>query len=109
MKKTWLLLIGLTLSVWASAQVYVDGVRLEPDNTGNYLEIDPIFRSDGTCSFRVDYGQAEPREDFLTDSFGKQLDFRSLVHGLNFLFSNGWEVAEATVIGTNRRFLLQRR
>ncbi|HMX38736.1 MAG TPA: hypothetical protein PK971_06505 [Saprospiraceae bacterium] len=109
MKKTLILCFCLTISVLASAQVYVDGVRLEPDNTGNYMEVDPMFRTDGTCAFRVDYGQAEPREDFLSDSFGKTLDFRSLVHGLNFLYSNGWELAEATVVGTNRRYLLKRR
>lgn len=110
MKKTLLLLcFCLSLSAFASAQVYVDGVRLDPDNTGNYIEVDPMFHTDGTCAFRTDYGQTEPREDYLTDAFGKTLDFRSLVHGLNFLYSNGWEVLQITAVGTNRRYLLKRR
>lgn len=109
MKKTFALTILLAQSLLAAAQIYVEGVRLDPTNTGNYIEVDPAFRADGTCAFRVDYGQSEPRKDFVSDASGKKVDFRSLVDGLNFFHSNGWEVVSVSVVETNRRFLLQRR
>jgi hypothetical protein len=109
MKKTLLLCILLAQSLFAAAQIYVEGVRLDPTNTGNYIEIDPSFRADGSCAFRTDYGQSGPRKDFVSDVNGKKLDFRSLADGLNFFHSNGWEVLSVSVVETNRRFLLQRR
>lgn len=109
MKKALLLSILLSNGLLAAAQVYVEGVKLDPTNTGNYLEIDPTYRTDGSCAFRVDYGQSEPRKDFVSDVNGKKVDFRSLVDGLNFFYSNGWEVVTTSVVETNRRFLLQRR
>ena len=109
MKKALILSILLANSLFAAAQVYVEGVKLDPSNTGNYLEIDPTYRTDGSCALRVDYGQAEPRKDFVSDANGKKVDFRSLVDGLNFFYSNGWEVVTSSVVETNRRFLLQRR
>lgn len=92
-----------------SAQIYVEGVKLTPDNTGQYLELDPQFRSDGRCTFRVDYGQAEPKEDYITDENGKHHDFRSLVDGLNVFYAEGWEVSQVTVLESGRRYLLKRR
>jgi hypothetical protein len=93
----------------AVAQIYVEGVKLTPGNTGQYIEIDPQFRTDGRCTFTVDYGQANPKEDFVTDEYGKHFDFRSLVDGLNTFYVEGWEVAQITVVGNGRRFLLKRR
>ena len=98
MKKALLLSILLANGLFATAQVYVEGVKL-----------DPIYRTDGSCALRVDYGQAEPRKDFVSDANGKKIDFRSLIDGLNFFYSNGWEVVTTSVVETNRRFLLQRR
>ena len=91
------------------AQMYVEGVRLNSDNTGQYIELDPQFRTDGRCAFQVDYGQASPKEDHVTDVNGKQIDFRSLVDGLNAFYTEGWEVAQITIVGNGRRYLLKRR
>jgi len=109
MKKAFFLSILLANAWFASAQVYVEGVKLDPTNTGNYLELDPLFRSDGRCSFRVDFGQAEPRKDFISDPNGKQVDFRSLIDGLNFFYDNGWEVSQISTLDSGRRFLMKRR
>lgn len=92
-----------------SAQIYVEGVKLTPDNTGQYIELDPQFRTDGRCTFQVDYGQANPKEDHVTDEYGKRYDFRSLVDGLNTFYAEGWEVAQISVVDSGRRYLLKRR
>jgi hypothetical protein len=109
MKKTLMPLFALFLASSLYAQIYVEGARLEPSNTGQYLEVDPQFREDGRCAFRVDYGQSNPKEDFITDVNGRRFDFRSLVDGLNFFYDEGWEVAQISTLERGRRFLLKRR
>lgn len=110
MKKVlFTLLVSAAASGAAIAQIYVEGVKLNADNTGQYIELDPKFRTDGRCAFQVDYGQASPKEDHVTDENGKQLDFRSLVDGLNTFYAEGWEVAQITIVGNERRYLLKRR
>lgn len=109
MKKATLLFVLAFQLMSGWSQIYVEGARLEPGNTGEYMEVDPIFREDGRCAFRVDYGQSNPKEDFVTDSSGKRYDFRSLVDGLNFFYEEGWQVSEISVLERGRRFLLKRR
>lgn len=92
-----------------SAQIYVEGAKLEPSNTGQYLEVDPLYREDGSCAFQVDYGQSNPKQDFVTDENGKRVHFRSLIDGLNFFYEEGWEVAQISVLEHGRRILLKRR
>lgn len=109
MKKIPLVLALIAQSLLASAQIYVEGAKLEPSNTGQYIELDPMYREDGRCAFQVDYGQANPKEDYLTDANGRRFDFRSLVDGLNFFYEEGWEVSQISVMERGRRFLLKRR
>jgi hypothetical protein len=109
MRKTLLLVAFFAQIALVSAQVYVDGVKLEASNTGQYLELDPMYRADGRCAFKVDYGQPNPNDDYVTDSANRRYDFRSLVDGLNFFYQEGWEVTQITVQDRGRRFLLKRR
>jgi hypothetical protein len=109
MKKTSLTLALSAFALIASAQIYVEGVKLEPTNTGQYIELDPMFREDGRCTFRVDYGQSTPKEDFVSDNHGKRYDFRSLVDGLNFFYEEGWQVDQISALDRGRRYLLKRR
>ena len=109
MKKTTLLLALLAQTMFAAAQIYVEGVKLDPSITGQYLELDPLFRDDGRCTFRVDYGQSDPKEDYISDVNGKRYDFRSLVDGLNLFYEEGWVVDQVTVLERGRRFLMKRR
>lgn len=109
MKKTTFTLALVAQTLFAAAQIFVEGVEIKPSNTGQYIELDPLFRQDGRCTFRVDYGQSNAREDFVTDSHGKRYDFRSLVDGLNVFYAEGWEVAQISVLDRGRRFLLKRR
>ncbi len=110
MKKV-LLCFAFAAQGWLlSAQIFVDGVKIGPDNTGHYIELDPMYKTDGRCSFSVDFGQANPKEDYTTDEHGQRVDFRSLIDGLNFFYDNGWEVETVTVQeNSGRRYLLKRR
>ena len=109
MKKITLTLALLAQTLLASAQIFVEGVKIEPTNTGQYIEIDPLYREDGRCTFRVDFGQSSPKEDYVTDVNGKRFDFRSLVDGLNFFYEEGWQVDQVIVLERGRQFLLRRR
>ena len=109
MKKITFTLALLAHTFFASAQVFVEGVKIEPTNTGQYIELDPLYREDGRCTFRVDFGQSNPKEDYVTDVNGKRYDFRSLVDGLNFFYEEGWQVDQVSVLDRGRRFLLKRR
>ena len=109
MKKITLALSLLAHALIASAQIFVEGVKIEPTNTGQYIEIDPLYREDGRCTFRVDFGQSSPKEDYVTDVNGKKFDFRSLVDGLNFFYEEGWQVDQVIVLERGRQFLLRRR
>ncbi|MBX2891932.1 MAG: hypothetical protein KF734_13455 [Saprospiraceae bacterium] len=110
MKKAIIITLLLAFShIAVLAQIYVKGVRLTPDNTGQYVELDPQFRPDGRCSFIADYGQPNPKQDYVSEADGKRLDFNSLVDGLNVFYAEGWEVAHITLVGNNRRYLLKRR
>jgi hypothetical protein len=109
MKKITFTLALLAHTLIASAQVYVEGVKIEPSNTGQYIELDPLYREDGRCTFRVDFGQSNAKEDYVTDVNGKRYDFRSLIDGLNFFYEEGWQVDQVSVLDRGRRFLLKRR
>lgn len=109
MTKNTLILALLAFGPLAHSQVYVDGVKLESTNTGHYIEVDPLFKTDGQCTFKVDFGQSKPQEDYITDQYGKKFDFRSLIDGLNYFYDNGWEVSQISQNERGRRFLLKKR
>ena len=109
MKKITFTLALLVHTIFASAQIFVEGVKVEPSNTGQYMELDPLYREDGRCTFRVDFGQSNPKEDYVTDVNGKRYDFRSLIDGLNFFYEEGWQVDQVSVLDRGRRFLMKRR
>jgi hypothetical protein len=110
MKKVLLSCFFVAQSLFAFSQIFVEGVKLEPSNTGQYLELDPMFRSDGRCTFTVDYGQPNSKEKYVTDAAGRHYDFHSLVDGLNLFYEEGWEVAQISETSDRgRRFLLKRR
>lgn len=111
MKKLLLIALYAGFMHTLNAQIYVEGVELLPTNTGQYIEIDPAFRSDGHCIFHVDYGQPTGQNDYVSNAQGQRLDFRSVVDGLNIFYANGWEVSTVYAVGANnaRRYLLKRR
>lgn len=93
-----------------SAQIYVDGVKLEASNTGQYIEIDPRFDDRGGCVVTADYGQNTPLNDFVTDARGQRFEFHSIVECLNIFYAEGWVVDQVSVLERGgRKFLLKRR
>lgn len=80
----------------ASAQIFIDGKQLREEST-QYIEIE-FFNTVGSPDVKmfIDYGQSvgflDRRNRIVSDSDGKALIFNSPVHGLNWLFSKGYEV-----------------
>ena len=113
MKKVVLLFACLLQGLFAFAQLYVEGIRLDASNTSQYLEATPLRRTDGSYYFKIDYGQKAKADikpgECLTDEKARRYEFRSTVDGLNFLYENGWEVIEVYNVEDMRRFLLKRR
>lgn len=111
MKHLLMTIAGILWSVLLSAQIYVEGTLLTPSNTGVYIEVTPLRRTDGTYHIGVDYGQTRSRRpnDCLTDNKGRRYEFRSAIDGLNFLYDNGWEVVVVYPVEDIRRYLLKRR
>ena len=113
MKKPLLFTLFVLQTFLASAQLFVDGKRLDSTNSSAYLEVIPMHKEDGPYYFAVDYGQkpvpGAKRGDFMTDEGGRRYEFRSVVDGLNFLYENGWEVAQVYVFLEARRYLLKRK
>lgn len=108
-KAIFSLLLLVAGSLPAFAQIYVNGVKLSPNNTGQYIELDPQFKTDGSCSFIVDFGQANSRKAYVSDEKGQRIDYISLIDGLNIFYEEGWEVAQISVLESGRRYLLKRR
>ena len=97
-------------SALLSAQIYVDGVKLEASNTGQYIEIDPRFDDRGGCVVTADYGQNTPLNDFVTDVRGQRFEFHSIVECLNIFYAEGWVVDQVSVLERGgRKLLLKRR
>ncbi len=97
MKKTIIsVAIVLFLGHFASAQIFIDGKELRQENT-QYIEIE-FFNAVGSADVRmfIDYGQnvgfLDRRNRIVSDKKGKALIFNSPVHGLNWLFSKGYEI-----------------
>jgi hypothetical protein len=114
MKKAVLLAFLLPLCFALSAQIYVDGIRLDLSNSSAYMEVVALRKEkDGRYHFVADYGQTQDADltkgDFLTDEKNNRYEFRSMVDGLNFLYENGWEVHEIYVYNDLRRYLLKRK
>ncbi|MCS7036212.1 MAG: hypothetical protein RMJ33_06845 [Saprospiraceae bacterium] len=111
MKHLLITALGILWSTLLAAQLYVEGTLLSPSNTGAYIEVTPLRRTDGTYHMGVDYGQTRGRRphDCLTDNKGRRYEFRSAVDGLNFLHENGWEVVVVYPVEDIRRYLMKRR
>ncbi len=116
MKKTFLCFAMLVAAVSLKAQIYVDGKDISTEFTGNYLVINDrgAFGQKG-YSIEVDYGKPDFRsreENYLTDSEGQVLNFRTIVGALNYFYENGWEYEDFLPFGGDTRggeYLLRRK
>ncbi|WP_235299019.1 hypothetical protein [Portibacter marinus] len=121
MKKTLIALtIFIGLGQYAHTQIYIDGKELREDET-HYIEIE-FFNTIGTADVKmlIDFGQnvgfLDRRNRIVSDSRGKALIFNSPVHGLNWLYSKGYEVLNVynpksggTTVNTDLLYLIQKR
>ena len=108
-------LLFLTFGSAAQAQVFVNKVNINNRNI-EYLEIWEKF-DQGKKRYvaLVDYGQVDDRRqdkngDLLrvTNKEGVALEFNSIVHILNYMHRNGWEVLSVNSMGEFESYLMKR-
>lgn len=111
--KTLLSVLGFWIvTTGASAQIFVEG-RAIPDSA-RHLFLD-IFRRGGQFRAAVDEdGTVQNRENFLTNSGGTRLEFRSRAALFDYLDRSGWEYLDAvpTIVlnqPTRSQFLFRRK
>ena len=90
-----LIFLLLFLPTTFFAQVYVDKYDINADDKVQFVEVS--FRARGLNPNVVcfDYGQKLGRKQYWTRIFGndkKEVVFNSMMHILNFMVANGWEV-----------------
>jgi hypothetical protein len=111
MKKFMLSAIACLAFFTSQAQLFVNGIKLDASNTGQYIEINPKYKSSGFCVVEVDYGNGFKEEaSYITDDKARRIEFKSSVDVLNFLYTEGWETAIISKTeNSGRRYLLKRR
>ena len=97
MRKIGYIVVALLFfSQLVSAQIFIDGKELRQEST-QYVEIE-FFSVVGSADVKmfIDYGQnigfLDRKNRIVSDDKGKALIFNSPVHGLNWLFQQGYEV-----------------
>jgi hypothetical protein len=99
MKKTLFASFALLFFInLATAQIYIDGKELRQEST-QFIEVEFIgVLGSADVRMLVDYGQnigfIDRRNRLVSDKKGKALIFNSAVHGLNWLYQEGYEVTE---------------
>jgi len=120
MRKLGYIVVALLFfSHLASAQIFIDGKELRKEST-QYIEIE-FFSVVGSQDVRmfIDYGQnvgfLDRKNRIVSDKKGKALIFNSSVHGLNWLFQQGYEVVHVynpksggTTVNTDLIYLIGR-
>lgn len=88
----------LFISQASTAQIFIDGKELREEST-QYIEIE-FFSVVGSADVRmfIDYGQnigfLDRKNRIVSDKKGKALIFNSPVHGMNWLFQQGYEILQ---------------
>jgi len=81
------LIIILLLSSSLSAQIYVDGIKID---SVKYIFVEMYIKNRYTLAY-VDYGSKKPyQKALLTDSIGDRLLFKSPADVFNYLYSKGY-------------------
>lgn len=99
MKKVLIAAVALLFFVnLASAQIFIDGKELRQETT-KFVEVEFIgVLGSADVRMLIDYGQnisfIDRRNRIVSDNRGKALIFNSAIHGLNWLYQEGYEVAE---------------
>ncbi len=105
------LLIGMS----AQAQVYVNKVNVSAKSVA-YIEVWEKYDEDrGSYVALVDYGQNDDRKldkkgEMLriTNEKGAVIDFNGIMHVLNYLHKQGWEIMHIKSLGKFESYVMRR-
>ena len=87
----------------SKSQVYIRDKNISADTSIRYFEIvidpDPVV----FFVYSIDYGKnRHPGREYLADSSGKKMKFRSGIEMLQYLANNGWKLARRDITSTAR-------
>jgi S-adenosylhomocysteine hydrolase len=117
--KNLTLIAALYMGIPAHAQTVNNTPLASID--AQYLEVRPAERVfETTLNLVVDYGQhtktftSVDKESVLKDSTGKNMEFNSMVHALNYMHTQGYELVQVYPVPINEKhneyyYLLRRR
>ncbi|RYC71170.1 MULTISPECIES: hypothetical protein [Spirosoma] len=98
--KTVFLIGWLTsLSYWATAQVFVDGVDISKEEITYCQLLTGSARATASTYAYIDYGQPSPyaRRQVISGTDRQQIRFGSSMDALNFMVRNGWELVSSHI------------
>ena len=98
------------------AQVFVANVDINKKNI-EYVEVwDNYDKESGKFMAMVDYGQEDNRDKdkkgqqlMVTSANGATLQFNGIVHILNYMHRNGWEIVHIKDMGDYESYLMKRK
>lgn len=109
MKRTIIIMFLVFLSFAGFSQVFVNGKNINAMNDVHYCELTGVTLKGKAF---IDYGQMKngflkfnPSER-ITDSYGKTIRFNSTMHVINYMVSNGWELAFYEVDTSNTEYIM---
>ena len=111
-----LILAFLGLFTAANAQVYVNKVNIN-DRDIQYVEVWEKYDNDKKRFMGLlDYGQFDDRKNDkegkllrMTNQEGLAIEFNGIVHILNHMYRNGWEVMHVKAIDNYESYIMKRK
>ncbi|MEO1516634.1 MAG: hypothetical protein AAFV95_16525 [Bacteroidota bacterium] len=111
-----LILAFLCFITAANAQVYVNKVNIN-DRDLQYVEVWEKFDNDKKRYMGlVDYGQYDDRKNDkegkmlrITNQEGIAIEFNGIMHILNFMHRNGWEVMNVKAVDDYESYVMKRK
>lgn len=96
------------LSFAGFSQVYVNGKNINAMNDVHYCELTRVTLKGKAF---IDYGQMKGFLKFypserITDSRGKTISFNNTMHVINYMTSNGWQLAFYEVDSSNMEYVM---
>ena len=92
MKRFYLVLLILTLSVANSSKLYAqEKYKVYCSIIGNEHEL-----KNGVVSITIDYGQDELYKNYLVDDQGNKLQFKTMISAMNYMSKLGWSLEDTS-------------
>ncbi|MEM9920793.1 MAG: hypothetical protein AAF990_22025 [Bacteroidota bacterium] len=111
-----LILAFLAFVSVSNAQIYVNKVNIN-DRDLQYVEVWEKYDNDKKRFMGLlDYGQYDDRKNDkdgkmlrITNEEGLAIEFNGIVHVLNFMYRNGWEVMHVKAVDNYESFIMKRK